>query len=118
MEIKREPEFIYKKRNTGKTTELIKRSAETGAYIVVYTGYMANCIELQAKDMGYEIPKPIGLKHLTNLMNSDNKDDREKRIDILRKGILVDEFQLMIDDLFGGAPVHAVTITDYSESED
>ena len=116
MRIKREPEFIYKKRNTGKTTELIKRSAETGAFIIVRTGAMARYIKAQAKDMGYKIPEPMGMIHFNSIMNDSRF--REEREDVFEKGILVDEFQLMIDDLFGGVPVHAVTITDYSESED
>jgi len=109
----RNTDFIYKKRNTGKTTELIKRSAKTGAFIVAQTGAMARAIEWQAEDMGYKIPKPMGMIHFNSVMNDSRfRKEREK---IFEKGILVDEFQLMIDDLFGGVPVHAVTITDYSE---
>lgn len=109
----RDTDFIYKKRNTGKTTELIKRSAETGAFIIMHTGAMARFIKNQARDMGYKIPEPMGLIHFNSVMNDPKF--REEREEIFEKGILVDEFQLMIDDLFGGVPVHAVTITDYSE---
>lgn len=109
----RNTDFIYKKRQTGKTTELIKRSAETGAVIVVHTGTMARCIEQQAAYMGYIIPRPMGLIHFNSIMNDPKF--REEREEIFEKGILIDELQLMIDDLFGGVPIHAVTITDYSE---
>ena len=106
-------DFIYKKRNTGKTTELIKRSAETGAFIVVRTGAMASATEAQAKDIGYKIPKPMSLIMFNHIMNIP--EHREKREEIFEKGILIDELQLVIDTLFGGVPVHAAAITDYSE---
>lgn len=107
-------DFIYKKRCTGKTTELIKRSAETGAYIVVATGAMAKCVKYQAEYMGYKIPNPMGLKYFNNVMTSGDIERTGERIDILQKGILVDELQLILNNLFGGVQVHAVTITDYS----
>ena len=45
-------EIIIGERGSGKTTELIKRSAETGSYILVATKMMAKCIHLSALDMG------------------------------------------------------------------
>lgn len=45
-------------RRTGKTLELIKMSAETGAVIFVLTYQRAECIENMAKKLGYDIPKP------------------------------------------------------------
>lgn len=46
-------------RRTGKTTQLIKLSHDTGIPIVTRNAAMANCIERQALRMGVAIPKPI-----------------------------------------------------------
>ena len=46
-------------RGTGKSTELIRRSADTGNYIVVPTKRRANHLFKQAKDMGINIPYPV-----------------------------------------------------------
>lgn len=46
-------------RQIGKTTMLVKMSAETGATIVVPTYPMIKYVEDIAKDLGLKIPKPI-----------------------------------------------------------
>lgn len=51
-------DIIVGGRGTGKTVELIKRSAETGAVIFVLTYMRAEYIESLAKGLGYKIPKP------------------------------------------------------------
>lgn len=48
-----------KPRQSGKTAELIKKSAETGAYIVCRSLHQANRLQMRAKSMGLEIPLPI-----------------------------------------------------------
>lgn len=51
-------DIIVGGRGTGKTIELIKRSAETGSVIFVLTYQRAEHIEDIAKKLGYDIPKP------------------------------------------------------------
>lgn len=51
-------DIIVGGRGTGKTVELIKRSAETGAVIFVLTYQRAEYVESLAKGLGYKIPKP------------------------------------------------------------
>lgn len=51
-------DIIVGGRETGKTVELIKRSAETGAVIFVLTYMRAEHIESLAKGLGYKIPRP------------------------------------------------------------
>lgn len=51
-------DIIVGGRGTGKTVELIKRSAETGAVIFVLTYMRAEHIESLAKGLGYKIPRP------------------------------------------------------------
>jgi hypothetical protein len=50
---------IARGRQTGKTTELIKRSAETGFPIVCRHRVAANVIQEQAKNLNLKIPDPI-----------------------------------------------------------
>jgi len=52
-------EIITRPRMGGKTTELIRRSAETGAYIVCTDFRRATQVMQQAKGMGLAIPFPI-----------------------------------------------------------
>lgn len=51
-------DIIVGGRETGKTVELIKRSAETGAVIFVLTYMRAEHIKSLAKGLGYKIPRP------------------------------------------------------------
>ena len=50
-------------RQLGKTTTLIKLSAETGAVIVVPTVMMGKCTLELAKELGLDIPEPITPMH-------------------------------------------------------
>jgi hypothetical protein len=52
-------EIIVRPRLGGKTTELIRRSAETGAYIVCTDFRRATQVMRQAKDMDLTVPFPI-----------------------------------------------------------
>ena len=49
-------------RRSGKTAELIKRSAENGIYILVSNRARASQIADQARAMGYNIPFPVTLE--------------------------------------------------------
>lgn len=61
-------------RQTGKTTMLVKMSAETGAIIVVPTYHMIKEVENIAKELGLEIPKPIDCFQFTRgLPSFENK---------------------------------------------
>ncbi len=96
-------EYIIGERQSGKTTELIKRSAETGAVILASTRSQASCIYSQAKLFGYSsIPGPITVSDLENadLCNV-----------IREKGILIDELDYTLERLCKNIPVKAVTIT-------
>jgi adenylate kinase family enzyme len=49
---------IIGKRGAGKTTRLIRMSAETGCYIVAQIDWVPSIAE-QAKKMGFQIPYPL-----------------------------------------------------------
>lgn len=46
-------------RQSGKTTFLIRQSADTGAVIVAPTCQMARYIDSMARDLGLQIPPPV-----------------------------------------------------------
>lgn len=102
-------EIIIGERRSGKTTELIKMSAETGAYIVVGSGPQRDAVKEQAKRMGYEIPDVLRVSQFTN------QDIRTRYADINMKGILIDEIGMLFEFLrcFVGIPIKAVTLTDH-----
>ncbi len=57
---------ILRARQQGKTTEIIKRSHETGGYIVCRTVEEAHKIQEQAVKLGYKIPLPITVGEFIN----------------------------------------------------
>lgn len=95
-------EYIIGERQSGKTTELIRRSAETGAYILVANKSTASLIFKQAKMNDYNIPYPITIDDM--LSCTVNKF-------VWSKGVLIDELDMILSSLFNGAPIRAVTIT-------
>lgn len=72
-------------RKTGKTTILVKISAETGAIIVVPTYHMIKEVENIAKELGLEIPKPIDTSQFMRELHS-----------FTNKRYLVDELQMVL----------------------
>lgn len=72
-------------RQTGKTTTLVKISAETGATIVVPTYHMIKEVENIAKELGLEIPKPIDTSQFMREFHS-----------FANKRYLVDELQTVL----------------------
>lgn len=56
------------KRQEGKTTMLIKQSAQTGAIIVVATKAMAQYVKESAKKRGLSIPDPISIDHYIQIL--------------------------------------------------
>ena len=103
-------EIILGKRNSGKTTELIKRSAKDGIYILTNTSAQARLIFDQAKRMGYDIPFPVSWNDFTRtafLGSSIRKD-----------GLLIDQADMLLSRIFGNIPIHAVTWTEGDETND
>lgn len=95
-------EYIIGERQSGKTTELIRRSADTGACILVANKSTASIIFKQAKMNDYDIPYPITINDVLsgNISNY-----------VMSKGILIDELDMILSGLFNGVPIRAATIT-------
>jgi hypothetical protein len=98
-------ELILGSRGSGKTTELIKRSAASGLYILTGTKKQADCIFDRAKRMGYDIPYPVTW--------SKFKNDHFRDSSIRRDGLLIDEAGWLLSYIFKGVPIEAVTWTKY-----
>ena len=91
-------------RGTGKSTELIKRSANTGEYIVVSTKRRADHLFELAKDMGINIPYPVSCDELKSYSFIDGKSN-------LSSGILIDDVEDLLRHLFVGIPIEGITLT-------
>ena len=91
-------------RCSGKTTKLIKRSAAEGSYILVATKHQASAIFKQASEMGFDIPYPVTVEDYFNY--------KFRGSDITRKGILIDEVDLILQYIFAGIPIREITLTD------
>lgn len=93
-------------RGSGKTATLIKKSAETGAYILVATKFRAHTVYKQAKEMEYDIPFPLTVSEITTgqkyFFNSYMKDH----------SLLIDELEAVLDVAFCGIPIHGATMSD------
>ena len=96
-------------RCSGKTATLIKKSAETGAYIVAPSRCMADYIRKQANDMGYDIPEPFSVEEVFRM----KQNKHFMNTDIMRKGVLIDEAQIILQLIFGPSKMWGFTINDY-----
>lgn len=91
-------------RCSGKTSTLIKKSAETGACILVATKRQAHAVYKQAKEMDYDIPSPVTISEITTELKYFNDSYIKKH------GLLIDELQSVLDIAFCGIPIHGATI--------
>lgn len=99
-------------RRSGKTATLIKKSAETGAYIVAPSRCMADYIRKQANDMGYDIPEPFSVEEIFRM----KQNKHFMNTDIMRKGLLVDEAQILLQQFFAPAKIWGTTVTDFGDN--
>lgn len=93
------------KRQTGKTTELIKRAAREDLYILTANKRMADCIFKQAKEMGFDIRYPITIDKFYTCRLYNFKDFQ-------RNGILIDEGVLLLKQLLHNIPIREIALTD------
>jgi len=64
--------IIHRKRNFGKTMELIKYSSQTGYYIVCMRNNIDSVVEL-AKRFNYTIPYPLSYYEFLNISDKNIK---------------------------------------------
>ena len=95
-------EIILMDKGAGKTAELIRRSAETGFYILTKDLARARSVVKQAREMGLNIPFPITV---AEYMRSSGL--RGSYI----KNIYIDDADDILLALFGRVNIEAITIT-------
>lgn len=91
--------LIISGRGAGKTTELVRRSAETGYYIVTVNRQAALSVTYIARDLGLKIPFPLTAQEFI-----------QGKYDSGVRGVLIDD----ADDLlrsFSRVPVFAATMS-------
>lgn len=93
-------EIILKPRNSGKTTELIKKSAESGHYIVCYNMKEVAAIAKHARELNLNIPFPLTYDEFFR------KQYHAKGI----KGFLIDNAELLLQEMTR-VKIYALTIT-------
>ena len=81
--------IIISERQNGKTTNLVKRSAETGAIIVVPNHVMMKSVELVAHELGLKIPTPITVTEYIRRLAFGGMGKTQK--------YLVDELQMVLE---------------------
>lgn len=99
-------ERIIRGRQNGKTTELIKRSAESGIYILTVNRARARIIANQAHDMGYDIPYPVSV--------SDYMRSNGFRGSFIKK-IYIDDADDVLKSIFNTVIIEAITMTKEEE---
>lgn len=91
-------------RRSGKTAEVIKRSAESGIYILVSTRARASQIAYQARAMGYDIPFPVTLEEY-------HKSHGFAGSSIRRDGVYIDNVEDILRRMFYDIEIKAFTCT-------
>ena len=96
-------------RASGKTTMLIKESAETGKPIIVSNNDRVCKVVQQAKEMGLRIPEPVSARRwILNDYLNDKSRILKKAID--SGGFLIDELDHVLGNVFG-AKISKATYT-------
>jgi hypothetical protein len=88
------------RRDSGKTVELIKQSAETGYYIICFSNTEANRVAKVARDMGLKIPYPLSAHEFMS----------QQYFYRGIKGFLIDNIDLVFNSM-SSVPIIAATLT-------
>lgn len=100
-------DIIYRGRGCGKTTELIKRSYESGAYILVTDHKRARAIADHAKQLGVDIPYPITWPEWENTYYKNHGTGTTGCV----RNLLIDDADDLLALIFRGATIDAMTMT-------
>lgn len=94
-------EIILRPRRAGKTTEIIRKAAETFSYIVCKDREESRRVVEQAEKMGLDIPFPITVDEFIGGQFFG------KGI----KGFYIDNAELILERLTRGVPLKSISIT-------
>lgn len=99
--------IIYRKKQTGKTTELINISSGTGQYIVCRSFDNCGQIANMARKLGKHILYPMSYREFT-----------QGHFARTIKGFLIDDVEMLLCYMTNGVPVSAITIEKHKELAD
>ncbi|MEC0092873.1 hypothetical protein [Paenibacillus macquariensis] len=99
----RYPKLFLGNRRSGKTTQLIKRAAETGYPILAANDAMGSFILLEARQTGYENIRIVSVNQLLN-----NRRDIGK--------VIIDESQSILEQLLH-VSIDSMSVTTYDATE-
>lgn len=95
------------KRGSGKTTQLIKKSSETGIYILVANRQRQRYVFEKARELGYVIPYPVTVdEYFANRFRGSY---------IQKDGVYIDDAEDVLQMVFNGIPIRGMTITTQDE---
>ena len=97
-------QMIMGGRRSGKTAELIKRSAESGIYIMVSSRARASQIADQARSMGLDIPFPVTLEEYYKSRGFAGSSIR-------RDGVYIDDVEAVLRRMLPEIEVKTFTCT-------
>ena len=98
-------ELILGSRRSGKTLELIKRSAKDGIYILTLNKRRADDLFRFAQSVGFDIPYPVSIE--------DFRRNRFAGSSIEREGLYIDQADDILNQVFSGIELKGVTWTKY-----
>lgn len=93
---------IFRPRQSGKSTDLIKMSAVTGHYIVTANRARAEILFELAKELGYNIPNPFTV--------DDYLRSRKLKGSFIKE-ILIDDADAVLQAVFDTVRIEAITMT-------
>lgn len=103
-------EVIVGTRGSGKTLSLIKKSADTGIYILVANKNRAAYVFSEARKLGLSIPYPVTIEEYF-------KGNKFIGSSIERDGIYVDDVDDVFKAIFRDIDIKAVTLTKNPEDK-
>jgi hypothetical protein len=98
-------DIIVGSRGSGKSTALLKQSAEEQIYILTGTRSQAQCLYNQAREMGLNIPFPVCW--------DEYMKGHFQGTSIQEDGVLIDEASHLLSRVLKGIPIKTVTWTKY-----
>ena len=101
-------DVIYRKKRTGRTSELIARAASTGAYIVCANSERRRNIVALARDLDIKIRHPVTI--------GEHRQDPTWRGSWVRN-IVIDDLDACLQGLFPSLDIEAIVLEDTTESE-
>jgi hypothetical protein len=93
---------IYRGRGEGKSTDILKQSADTGIYILCANQQAAQSLARQASDLGLHIPYPVTVE--------DYRRTHGFRGSFIQH-VLIDDADLVLQEVFNSVFIEGISLT-------